>query len=284
MAEPNAAGEAATAEKLPADVGDLLVNNGAPDGKTTEAEPEAKEPKDERYEELLTQLRRQSDMIARRDRDLGDVGERVKKQDQMLAELVENQRNANVRGYGRAEAEVRAAMKRAVAEADTASYDRLEVELVELQKLRPSLKAAEKSATADPPPGTGQPSPAVGQWLRDNAWFGAPGNARMTFAAQGAEIDIKAEFPHLSEAERLMKVREQMEKDFPDKFENKARKTAAVVAQPSAQAARKVADPKKKTVNDLPHDVRQTLAKLQRMNPKLTNEQYVADYFKDDKA
>lgn len=276
MAEPDAT-EVASTETLPPDVGDLLANGGAPDGKAADGVEPA--PKDERYEELLTQLRRQSDMIARRDRNIDELGERTKKQDQMLSELVDRQRNAEVRGYGRAEAEVRGLMKRAVAEADTATYDRLESELVELQKLRPTLKTVDERrlSAADPPPAAGQQSPVVSQWVRDNPWFGAPDNEYLTFAAQGAELAIKRQSPHLSEADRLAKVREQMEKDFPDKFENKARKGPAAVAQPSAQAGRRAAEPKKKTADDLPAEDRATMEMLVRQKV-LTREQYLKDY------
>ena len=278
MAEPSAAA-AASDKALPADVGDLLVNNGAPDNDGAAADP----PEDlaAKNAALQERLRIQSDMIARRDREVGEVTARLKDQDGKLTELLDRQRNAEHRGYSRAESEIRALMKGAVAEADTAKYERLEAELEQLHKIRPTAPAREAKKD-DPPPQQQAIPPEFQKFQRDNPWFGK--DIAMSSYAQGAEMEIMQESPHLTMAERLEETRKRVLDRFPEKFENKARKAAAAVAQPGAQPARKPADPKKKTVADLDYDTRQTLAKLKRLNPRLTDEAYLAEYFKDDKA
>ena len=277
MAEPSAA-TAASDKALPADVGDLLVNNGAPDNDGAADPPEDLAAKNAALQE---RLRIQSDMIARRDREVGEFASRLKDQDGKLTELLDRQRNAEHRGFSRAESEIRALMKGAVAEADTAKYERLEAELEQLHRIRPAAPARETKKD-DPPLQQQAIPPEFQKFQRDNPWFGK--DIAMSPYAQGAEMEIMQESPHLTMAERLEETRKRVLERFPEKFENKARKAAAAVAQPGAQPARKPADPKKKTVADLDHDTRQTLAKLKRLNPKLTDEAYLAEYFKDDKA
>lgn len=221
-------------------------------------------------------LRTQKEIISAHEASLREIAERTRKQDEMITELLENQRNANQRGYARAESEILADMRQAVAEADTAKFDQRQAELDALRKIKPATPA-QRAAELE----AGQDSAVVSAWKRDNSWFGK--DRAMSLYAQGVELDIRDANPSMGEADRLAKVREKMEKDFPEKFENPARRTAAAVASPGAQAAR-APKPKGRTVADLDEHGKAALAKFKRTIPGFTDKDFLDTYKWDDKS
>lgn len=302
MAEPNA-GDSATDTGIPADMLDPSEIGKEPEARgdvTGLASRLGWKPKEEwrgpedkwldapdyigEFEreapKIKERVRTQKEMLAAQQRELAEIAARTKKQDEMISELLENQRNANHRGFARARAEIEAEMEKAVENADTATFRQRKAELAELDKLRPSILPATKKDDSPPPPASGEPSPAVKEFMRNNAWFGnAPGKDRaMTAYAVTLSTEVHAENPHMSEAEQLVEVRARLEKEFPHKFENPARRAAATVANPGAQAARPSGGkPKAKTEADLPEADRAVMERLVR-NKVLTKEQYLKDY------
>ena len=94
----------------------------------------------------------------------------------MITELLENQRNANRRGFDYRRSEIDQAIERAAAEADAPTVKRLIAERDAFDKLRPAAPAEAKPATqVTNDGGAGQQpqlSPTLTQWMRDNPWFG----------------------------------------------------------------------------------------------------------------
>lgn len=238
---------------------------------------------------LKERTRTQKEMLAQ-------LADRQRKQDEMMAEiiannreLVENQRNANARGFEYRRSELDAAIERASAEADAPTVKRLLAERDALDKMRPATPA-QRTATAQP--GTVQPgtqpqlSPAVQQFMRDNPWFGFErGKDRaMSGYATNLNAEIAEENPHWTEDQQLAEVRRQMEKKFPERFENPARRAAAAVTQPGAQQARVPSKPKGKTVADLDEHGKAALAKFKRTIPGFTDKDFLDSYKWDDKS
>lgn len=311
MAEPNAAASA-NDTGIPAD---MLADNGIG------AEPKVGgdvtglasrlgwKPKEE-FRGDETKWLDASDYIGEFEREAPQIKERNRTQKQMLAtmaeqqrkqnerldevlainrELAENQRNANTRGFEYRRSELDAAIERASGEADAPTVKRLLAERDALDKMRPATPATRTTTVAQPGATQGmqqQPSPAVQQFMRDNSWFGfEPGkDAAMTGAAQAINHTVHRENPHWTEEQQLTEVRRLLEKEFPHKFENPARKAAAAVAQPGAQKGREPAKPKGKTVADLDEHGKAALAKFKRSIPGFTDKDFLDTYKWDDKS
>ncbi len=306
MAEPNA-GDSATDGGIPADMLDSSEIGKEPAARgdvTGLASRLGWKPKEEwrgaedkwlDAPDYIGEFEREAPKIKERVRTqkemLAQLAERQRKQDEMMTEvltanreLLQNQRDANRRGFDYRRSEIDQAIERAAAEADAPAVKQLIAERDAFDKLRPAAPAEAKPVTqATNEGGAGQQpqlSPTLTQWMRDNPWFGfEKGKDRaMSGYAQQLNQEVHEENPHMTEAEQLAEVRTRLEKEFPHKFENPARKTAASVASPGAQGARfSGGRAKPKTEADLPAEDRSVMERLVR-NKVLTKEQYLKDY------
>jgi hypothetical protein len=220
---------------------------------------------------LRSQLRRQDEKIQTLEKHL----ERVLG---ATDEILDRSRGAEQRGFEYARDTLRAKMREAVANADTAAYERHEQELQQLEQMRPK-GGTKKPDEADGKPGASrQPQqemdPVTKQWMRENPWVESK---KFFNIALGIEQDLLETRPDLSMRERLDEVTAEVKRRFPEKFGNPARSAPPATARPGPQAARTPVK-KTRTVADLDDNAKAALAKLKRMNPALTDEDYLKSY------
>jgi hypothetical protein len=204
---------------------------------------------------------------------------RFQKQEEAIQELLGKTREAESRGFTYAHAELEAAMDKAAEEGDVKTYQAAKARLIELGKAR---APAEKKLNGAEPKGDGgkkdslPPSPDLQQWMSDNRWFNPndpDDEASMYAIHQDTKLSRKS--PHLSPGERLAKVKEAVERRFPEQFENTNRRSPAPVSTPSAHGNQRTERKKTKTVADLDDEQKAALAAIKRRDPKFKDEDYL---------
>lgn len=227
---------------------------------------------------LRERLRTQDSVIQRMETELKETKRLASEQGEALKELLDRSRGAEDRGWQFTRDNIKAGMRKAAAEADTATYQQLEYDLDVLDRNRPPQgkpAAQQKAAAGDQPAAQANAArdPAVDAWMADNRWFLY--DADLHRAAKAVEEGLYSKYPDT--ATRLGKVSEEVKRLFPDKFDNPARKQPTTVSTPSGQAAR-TPKPKTKTVADLPEDAKLALARIKRRDPKFTDDDYLKHY------
>lgn len=222
---------------------------------------------------LRERLRSQDAIVQRMENELKETKRLASEQGEALKELLDRSRGAEDRGWEYTRANIKAAMRKAAAEADLNTYAALEQDLEALDNHRPKPKAAAKPAD-DKPNGKAQTDPAVEAWVGQNRWFVMDSDLHR--AALAIEASLVAQYPDT--AKRLEKVEEEIKRTFPEKFDNPARRQASTVSQPSGQAARQGNKAKAKTVADLPQDAKIALARIKTRDPKFTDDDYLKHY------
>jgi hypothetical protein len=225
---------------------------------------------------LRERLRTQDSMIQRMEAELRETKRLASEQGQAVNELLERSRGAEDRGFQYEAARIEAGMRKAVENADTPAYDALRMELDGLYRQRAEKQRKPADPDKDKPNGQQTtPDPAAAAWVRENTWFNS--DKKLHRAAIAIEATLMEDEPHLSTADRLKKVRDEIVQRFPEKFENQARRQPSAVSAPGGQLTRPVR-PKQKTVADLPDDAKQALTTLKRRDPKFTDEMYLKNY------
>lgn len=240
---------------------------------------------------LRERFRKLDDRLAATERELTnargtlvEANTKIKEQSEVLVELRDLSRNAETRAYNRAQSEFVERERKAVAEADTATFDRIQFEKRQLEETRavaPARReppAAAPAAPAAPPPAAVAPADAttIGQWIADNPWYNS--DPEMNAVATTLHGTFKSQNPNEALNENLGRVRDRMVQLYPEKFGNPRRAAPSAVGSPTAPAPK----PKGKTVNDLPPDAKAALAKIKRDIPGYKDEEYIRLYFGSD--
>ena len=200
--------------------------------------------------------------VAKQDAELEEIKKTSKEQAEMLREVLERTRDAEARGFAYTHREIEAVMDKAAADGDQEAYKRAKQALIDLEQSTQKAKPADKKPDApekkDDRP---QPTPEVRQWLNENAtWFNPDDNDDE--ASQFAILrdnQLRNKYPNTTV--RLAKVKEAVERRFPEKFENPARKQPSPDNSPSGHANGK--DGKKaKTMADLDDHARSAFEKF----------------------
>lgn len=114
--------------------------------------------------------------------------------------------------------------------------------------------------------------PVLEQWINDNEWFGK--DKRLTRIANSLGEDIREDYPDLKGKEFLDKLSEELEKEFPEKFEKKGKPRSPVESggnkppRPRANAH---------SYENLPPEAKAACDRYVAQK-LLTREQYVNDY------
>ena len=293
MTDTNAAAAADDGKGIPAD---MLAETAATEQAGADVEGLAKrlgwKPKEqfdkapERWQDAETFVKRAQEelpgaraRLAYQDRMIKDLQSKIeesakltKEQGESLKELLDRSRGAEARGLEYAREQVRARIKQAAADADTAAVDAAMRDLDDLNKMKAELQPKK---IEEPPANTKKaPDPEVVAWTRENKWFNT--NKAMHLFAVGREEEILQDEPYLSTKERLDKVAEEARRRWPEEFENKARRQPPAASQPGPQGTRS-AKPKQKTADDLPAEDRSVMQRLVKQKV-LTEAQYLKDY------
>ena len=213
-----------------------------------------------------------------------------------MQEFVKFTKGAEERAYQKALKELKAEQLAAVEAGDTEAFKVVSASLDDLINQHPVMtgKAPEAPAAAATAPVTGPGrmplppwyEPAVfDQWKADNAeWLKKP---KMAIYARQMDAFLSDTLPmDTDHQERLDKIKELVEEEFPDFFnpENPARKKPAAVA--GGGGAAPAASQKGRTYADLPSEARQACDRFAGKDgkgkdgsiPGYTREQYLTDY------
>lgn len=226
---------------------------------------------------LRERLRFQDKFIQDQQTKLGSLEDKFGKTQTLLEEVTERLRMQDERGLSHVVQQLEAEMDAAVADADTERYQKAKRRLVELGQARAPRdgKAEDKSKQPSPQPQPQKVGPELEMWMRENPWFNPsdPEDDASLYAVR-QDMKLSRKNPYMSDRERLDKVRESVERRFPELFENTNRRQAAAVNSPSPhrETQRK---PKQKTVSDLDDDQKAALAAIQKRDPKFKAEDYL---------
>jgi hypothetical protein len=221
--------------------------------------------------ELKQRLRAQEDRIA-------DLHKTTVSQSEMLSELVGRSREQEDRGLAWTRENILHRMHAATRNADEQEFLAARQDLDAYEQHARKQKAPKKDdlpAAGDKQQQPAQPDPAAVAWVSENPWFNT--DKKLRAAAFGFDAMLLADEPHLSTADRLKKVRDEVVRMNPDKFTNQARQQPSTVSRPGPQAAVK-AKPKTRTLADLDDDAKAGFKQLKRMNPEYTEAMYLKDY------
>jgi|HubBroStandDraft_4_1064222.scaffolds.fasta_scaffold112712_2 hypothetical protein len=129
-------------------------------------------------------------------------------------------RSAEQRAYERARRELKAEQAAAVTSGDTATFQRVDQQLEELEKTKP---AEPPPVRTTPTPAAPLPDPAVQRFFAENPWYDTTGvrperdAERMKFADM-VYNGTKTTDPHFTEEQRLRVVSAEVRNRFPEKF------------------------------------------------------------------
>lgn len=209
--------------------------------------------------------------------ELKDTREKLSESAEVLKELRTLAAGAEQRGFQNAMREIQARERKAVAEADTVTFDALQQERQQLEASRP--KAAEPKtpvATAPPPPAAPATNPIIDKWVADNTWFNSDQVLHAYALAEDAVVE--RENPGWGMEDKLEEVKRRVVARFPEKFDNPRRQAPPAVVVSSGSPPKS----KGKTVKDLPADARKALDKIKKSIPGYKDEEYLRIYFAEE--
>lgn len=150
-----------------------------------------------------------------------------------MARLLDFSRKAGQAGYDRAVKDLKAQQREAVAAGDTETFDKITVQLDEMDSAREDSAPPEPAKV--PPP---KPTPAVAvdnaytDWLAENPWFNR--DRVLNAAMIEAHNAVIAESPAMALYDQLEKAKEAVMADFPKKFGLDETPRAAAPRRPAA--------------------------------------------------
>lgn len=191
---------------------------------------------------------------------------------QVLSDFREFASKGEERAYNRARADLLAKRDVAVAHADTETFRAVDKEIADLDK----SAAPAREIRRETPTQTQQKQqmhPDVEAWVSENRWFNT--DQLLNTFAKALDADFEKSRPGLDVGDRLALVKAEVQKRFPDKFENPNREAATSVSAPSGGASRKVA---KHSYENLPPEAKKQCDKYLKTIKGYTKEEYVRDY------
>ena len=241
---------------------------------------------------LRERLRKFDDRLASTERELTgtrselrEARTKITEQSEVLGELRDLSVTAAQRGFQRAQAEIAEKQRRAVAEADTITFERLEREKHDLEStrpvVRPKVETKPEVPATQPQNQAGQLSPSetatITGWINENPWYNA--DPELNAVATSLHGLIRSQNPTWSLDDNLAEVKARVVTRYPEKFPGEGRRRApAAVSASSAPPPRST----KKTVADLPAEAKEALSKLKRQMPDYKDAEYLRIYFGED--
>lgn len=152
------------------------------------------------------------------DRTVQSLQREMREQGQTLATMLQATRRAEQVGYKRARAELEQKRAKAVAEADTATFNEAEREIRDLGP-EPAVDAPASRSNGSgngAAPAASATNPVVDAWVRRNRWFN--GSKAANSWAIGMLADLEAEDPETPLEENLAEVSRRARSVFPDLF------------------------------------------------------------------
>lgn len=231
------------------------------------------------------QFERQSRELQELRTTVGDLTKRLEESGEVLQDLNKRNRAEFDRGYKKAKAEIEDIRMKAVEDGDTEAFRRSEQQLADLEAERAEMdggagerdepRADDKDEQRERRQDDDRPAvdPATKAWVAKNAWF--QNDEELADHAMTIEKRIAREEPNLPLADRLEKVGREVRRRFPDKFSNARREAPSTVGGGRNGDGNRSSG---RTVEDLPQDARNELAKLKRTIPGYTDKEFLRDY------
>lgn len=196
---------------------------------------------------------------------------------QVLTDFREFASRGEQRAYERAKKELMDRRDAAIQHADRDAFNKVDAEIIELDKsVRPKPAVEERGAaagTGKPPP----PDPAIVAWIAENPWFNTDADLNL-FARSHDDYLLKAK-PGLPVSDRLAAVKAKTKAEFPDKFENPLRESAASVATPRGGGQQRAP---KHSYENLPPEAKKACDKFVKTIPGFSKDEYVKAYAWED--
>lgn len=199
---------------------------------------------------------------------------------QVLTDFREFASYGEKRAYDKAIRELTERRNVAVQHADVDAFKAVDAEIAELNKsIQPVAeerkakvevpKAQVETPTAVVPP----PDPLLLAWIDENPWFNSDGV--LNSLARALDTDMERQRPGLARRDRWNAVKAEVQRRFPEKFENPLRENPSSVSAPSGRPAPKAA---KHSYENLSPEAKKACDKFVKSIPGYTREEYVKAY------
>jgi len=198
--------------------------------------------------------------------ELGSAKGEIEQMKKTVKAVIQAHKKNAQSGYESRVAQIKMEQRKAVEVGDTDLWDQLETEK---EKIAKPEEIAEVSAA--------DVNPIVAQWKKDNFWYDT--DPELGTYADSVSNFVSARSPGLPVDEFLKRVKDEVEKRFPDKFANPNRKRSPSVDR-SDFGGNGGGGGGKKTYSDLPADAKTACNDLVKQKV-LTKEQYVQSYFEE---
>lgn len=203
----------------------------------------------------------------------GEVGELK----QVLTDFREFASLGEERAYKKALRELTDRRDVAVQHADMEAFRQADSEIAELNKTARTAPAAETKPAPTAQTQTPSVDPVVASWVSENPWFND--DIVLHNLAKGLDADYLKSKPGLSASARLTAVKAEVQRRYPEKFENPLRDTPSSVAAPRGTPPSRAP---KHSYENLPPDAKKACDKYVKSIPGYTREEYVKAYEWDD--
>lgn len=198
---------------------------------------------------------------------------RIAQLEQVLREYSEHNKKIEERAYERAKKEyeagreqIMAEQKKAASEGDISKYHELETQKEKLESTKP--EKPEETSTAIPP--------EVEEWRQENPWYDE--DQELQAAANIIGQAYRQVHPRMATKNVLKYMKQQIEKLYPEKFENPNRSDTTDVGS-SDNTGNSGKKSGKKTYADLPEEAKKWCDRFMAEKLYDNKQQYVDEYF-----
>jgi hypothetical protein len=204
----------------------------------------------------------------------GKLERRIEELESTLKEFGEYHKKVHKNAYEKALAEIKDEQRAAVEDGDIERFDAAEKKLEDL----------ESSSPGDPPPASpgrtpppGMPTPEmVKKWEADNSWYGKDKELSAYADAQGAYL--REARPELEGQDWLNEITEEVQRRFPEKFQNERRQKPGPV-DPGGDPASGSPSGKGKGYSDLPPSAKRQCDRFLKEGAIDSREEYAKEWF-----
>lgn len=192
-----------------------------------------------------------------------------------LAEFKEHHEKVEQRAYDKLVADLKAERKQAILEGDSVKIVELEERLEEVQAAKPTVAERKQAANEAANEVSPQDRALYVEWAQRNPWLETNPEAAQLALDVGAALQGKAHG-----AEFLKRVERAVRAEYPELFENPARKAASAVDSSGRNGGTRSG---KKSYSDLPDDAKRACDKFVKQK-LMTQDQYVKEFFEGEEA
>lgn len=240
------------------------------------------------YKEFLANSRKIAPIRNERLRELADknytLEQEIREMKENMRALLELNKNRESRDLENTQTYLNKEIQKAKEDLDFDRYEQLLEQKQKYNNFVPKQTSNYTESVAQVPPSlTPQDQMALNGWQQNNGWFNENVEMRNMAIAYDNSLLANPQTAHLPLNQRLEMVSAKMKTIYPDKFK---RRSSIQMVEGNDLSGMGGSSFRQKTYNDLPADAK-LACKYAEENPipqlRMTREQYVKDYFKDQK-